>query len=192
MSLWNAYTAYTCNGWVSLPTYPWNQHVSQKIWEFNTISWGSLSVSLSGSFFSEGGGASNPNLYVKLDGTTVYTYTVSNNGWSTSTTITVPNWIHNIQLYIEWHSDGGGYRRCISNCDATFTLTPKIRWKTAWGGVPTKVIELGKLMVLNIFGIFDGEFFVWVETENATTWSITPWNFVGYLQIWDYKIPYYK
>jgi len=49
-------------------------------------------------------------------------------------------------------------------------------------------------MLSNIFFWYDSndDFLVGEETNTVTTWSITPWNFVWYVKIWNYKIPYYK
>ena len=47
------------------------------------------------------------------------------------------------------------------------------------------------LGIITIFWVKDNNFYIWQTTNTATTWNITPWNFVWYLQIWDYKIPYY-
>ena len=53
------------------------------------------------------------------------------------------------------------------------------------------IVGLWNLWYITIFWLQDTNFYMWEETTTATTWSITPWNFVWYLQIWDYKIPYY-
>ena len=86
----------------------------------------------------------------------------------------------------------GTYDYIFTKASGTISLTPKIIWKTTGGAVPTEVKSIWQQITVSIFWVFDWEFFVWVETNSATTGSITPWNFVWYLQIWDYKIPYYK
>lgn len=63
--------------------------------------------------------------------------------------------------------------------------TTSISWK------PNDIKSLWNLATMTIFGVLWWEAFLWVETTEHTTWYITPWNCVWFLQIWKYKIPYY-
>ena len=73
---------------------------------------------------------------------------------------------------------GSGQRAKKDNIDITFT--------------PTKVVGIGGLTWPVLFWLDNsGNFYVWNEVITATTGSIAPGNFVGYVQIGKYKIPYY-
>ena len=168
---------------------------SHVFYEWSIISGGSLVVNWSNlSLWTAGTGTSSSwggaHLIVWLDDAEISNRECTSGGNYTDT-IVIPNGPHTIKIWVsDWKNWNN--RVVVEGVSYTATLTPIIYGKTKGGAVPTKVEEIGAQTVLNIFWIFDGEFFVWIETENATTWSITPWNFVGYLQIWDYKIPYYK
>ena len=82
------------------------------------------------------------------------------------------------------------------NCYWYIYFTPKVL-NTPWVWIPFETKAIWNLSWINLFwknltNSSYKEFFAWLETNTATVWSITPWNFVGYLKIWDYKIPYYK
>jgi len=74
-----------------------------------------------------------------------------------------------------------------------FTITYEVDLNKKWdySFIPSEILSLWEQLTVNIFWIVDNEFYVWEEVATATTWTITPWNFVGYLQIGKYKIPYY-
>lgn len=74
-----------------------------------------------------------------------------------------------------------------------FTVNYEVDLYKKWdySFIPSEVIALWEQLTVNIFWIVDNEFYVWEEVATATTWSITPWNFVWYIKIWKYKIPYY-
>lgn len=133
-------------------------------------------------------------IYVTVDGATVRQ---KDSGWASgnysgTNTVNISWWAHHVEVHITWHGNNSTSNGYWYNTSFTLSLTPQIFWKTGGWAVPTEIKEIWELSVLNIFWIFDGEFFVWVETDTATTGSIAPWNFIWYLQIWDYKIPYYK
>lgn len=183
---------WTASGSVSKPSSAprWKD---DKIWEFDINSGGVLEIVRAGTFTTTSNIYDQP-IYVSVDGETVRQKDsggVSGN-YSGTNTVNLPWGAHHVEVHITWHGNNSTSNGYWINCSFTLSLTPEIFGKTKGGAVPTKIEEIGAQTVLNIFWIFDGEFFVWIETENATTWSITPWNFVGYLQIWDYKIPYYK
>lgn len=68
-------------------------------------------------------------------------------------------------------------------------------YASKWGSQiakPRALTELWETAFLTLFWIhIDGSNFVWKESNTAVTWNITPGNFVGYVQLWNYKIPYY-
>lgn len=62
------------------------------------------------------------------------------------------------------------------------------------------IVNIGDITSILIWWVKDWDFFGGFndvltsasdKISSVTTWNITPWNFVGYLQVWDYKIPYY-
>lgn len=57
--------------------------------------------------------------------------------------------------------------------------------------IPTEVKNIWQSTNINIFWVNGDSFFSWWETTVITTWSIAPGNFVWYVQLWKYKIPYY-
>jgi len=100
---------------------------------------------------------------------------------------------------IAWHKYAPN-RYSSSNVSGTYTRsTPitityplSIHKNSKYIGRTNDILWLWELWTMTIFWVYNWEFFAWIETTEATTWTITPWNFVWYLQIWDYKIPYYK
>lgn len=62
---------------------------------------------------------------------------------------------------------------------------------TAVSWYPTSPKQLWDLWVFFFFWISNWVVNFWQETTEYTTWNITPWNCVWFLQIWKYKIPYY-
>lgn len=67
---------------------------------------------------------------------------------------------------------------------------------------PNKIISIWKIGQIAIFWVGNwSELLNWITeiltsknetTTEATAWSITPANFVWYIKVWDYKIPYYN
>lgn len=73
---------------------------------------------------------------------------------------------------------GSGQIAKKQNIDITFT--------------PLEVVHIGGQTWPVLFWLdSNGDFYVWDEVSSATTGSIAPGNFVGYVKIWKYKIPYY-
>lgn len=68
-------------------------------------------------------------------------------------------------------------------------------YASKWGNEaskPREIKTIWELAVLTLFWLhIDWSNYVWTESTIAVTWWITPWNFVGYVKIWNYKIPYY-
>ena len=63
------------------------------------------------------------------------------------------------------------------------------KWVIQWKSKSISLIwQIG---IICIFWAIDKDFYFWEETQTAVTWEITPGNFVGYLNIWGYKIPFY-
>jgi len=74
----------------------------------------------------------------------------------------------------------------------TITYQISLYKKFIYNGRTNDIFWLWEPGYITIFWVYNKDFFAWIETTTATTWNITPWNFVGYLKIGDYKIPYYK
>lgn len=71
----------------------------------------------------------------------------------------------------------------------TSFLIPK-NSNTNW--LPRELKEIWEILKTTIWGLHNNnEFYAQSPTTSVTTGNITPWNFVWYLQIWSYKIPYY-
>jgi len=68
-------------------------------------------------------------------------------------------------------------------------------YSSKWGSSTAKPRELEtiwKQIRLTLFGIhIDNSNFVGIESSSVVTWSLTPWNFVWYVKLGNYKIPYY-
>lgn len=62
-------------------------------------------------------------------------------------------------------------------------------WDHYW--IPLFQKNIWEMSFINITWVSEWIFYLWKETNSATVWEIAPWNFVGYIQIWKYKIPYY-
>lgn len=58
-------------------------------------------------------------------------------------------------------------------------------------GKPLSVENIWNPGKITIFWINNDNFYAGAEVTAVTTWNIAPGNFVGYIQIWKYKIPYY-
>jgi len=56
--------------------------------------------------------------------------------------------------------------------------------------LPLSNKEIWENVIINILWVKSQNFYI-REISTITTWSRTPWNFVGYIQIGKYKIPYY-
>lgn len=107
---------------------------------------------------------------------------------------------HTVVFQCKWYpatwTSSGGWRQW-GTVSFTHTLYPNNKNY----GKPTKVDQIGTISWITIFGMINGNFFkndafdqyltISGTTQSATTGSITPGNFVWYLQIWSYKIPYY-
>ena len=119
----------------------------------------------------------------------------------------IPIW-KTVEFYIR--AEHSSYSWINSNCsvqissEVTTAKQYKI-WDINW--FPTEVVQPWHVWKINIFGtISEKSFYNWVKdiqdcidliksptlSTTATAWNIAPWNFVGYIQIWNYKVPYYK
>ena len=74
-----------------------------------------------------------------------------------------------------------------------FTISYEVDLKKKWeyDSIPNEIIPLWQQLTISLFWLINNEFYVWEETNSVTTWNITPWNFVWYVQIGKYKFPYY-
>lgn len=125
-------------------------------------------------------------VYVKLNGTSVDTRWNSWSSWriTRTTTVDVNAWD---TLDITCDSLGSQYTSTYYS--SQLEISPARNYPSI---IPSEVKGIWQNLISPFFWIIDWQFYVWKEVQSASTWSITPWNFVGYLQIWDYKIPYYK
>lgn len=83
-------------------------------------------------------------------------------------------------------------RTYVKNCRAykiNILVTESIKYTP---GKPNGLKAIWDLGTITIFWIINNDFFVGVTSNTATTGSITPGNFVGYIKIGNYKIPYYN
>lgn len=101
-------------------------------------------------------------------------------------TITLNRW----DSFDIWYTKDWYWEWTVWPFTVNFEVDLSKKW--AYSFVPSEIISLWEQLTVNIFWIVGDEFYVWEEVATATTWNITPWNFVGYLQIWKYKIPYYS
>lgn len=104
-------------------------------------------------------------------------------------------WQHTVQLKIvvSWWA----YVSFTADWDYMALKAKRKIFGSKWEWIPTELKSIWNLWMYNIFWKNKtnpnyNTFFTWFETNTANTWSITPWNFVWYLDIWGYKIPYYK
>lgn len=95
----------------------------------------------------------------------------------------------NDTLYIWYTCSGGVTSASIWDFSITYNFTLDKKWETQWK--PKSVSSIWSLGIISIFWVIEKEFYLWEETQTASTGSITPWNFVWYIQVWKYKIPYY-
>lgn len=129
-------------------------------------------------------------IFIKVDGEEVYrSNSITSSTSSTlSTSFTLDAWVHTIELRANNYS--GTYSSYISTATCTATITPIIYGEYI-GGIPLNITSIWDTGYVNIFGKDGNNFFTWLEPNSVTTGAITPWNFVGYIQIGKYKIPYY-
>lgn len=101
-------------------------------------------------------------IYVTVDGDTVRQK--NSNGasgsYSGTDTVNIPGGAHHVEVHITGHGNNSSSNGYWINTSFTLSLTPKIFGKVLGGAVPTEVADLGDLLMLNIFGILNGEFFV--------------------------------
>lgn len=76
-----------------------------------------------------------------------------------------------------------------------YSSSPEVCW------LPIDIRNIGKIWKINIRWLNNNDFFNWFSevltsknetTTEATAWTIAPANFVWYIKVWDYKIPYYN
>ena len=133
---------------------------------------------------------------IQVNGVDVDSFTLSA-GWEwirskqveTTRTISVSAW-DTVTLFVkkdDWSSRPSiTYNESYVYQTANFTITPDMTF------VPTEIKEIWHQTGPVLFWLTpEWVFYVWKEVSSATTGSISPGNFVGYLQIWNYKIPYY-
>lgn len=95
-------------------------------------------------------------------------------------------------IYIYPHIQGGqnaGLRIKLETYSITLSAQLFKNSNIVW--LPKEIKNIGTLWISTIWGIHNKEFYAQASTTTVTTWEITPGNFVGYLNIWGYKIPYY-
>lgn len=172
-SSWDTCCSYTV-------TYTWTINIRYVA----TLWWWTSQVSASGLW------------KIQVNGVDVDSFTLSA-GWSwvrskqveTTRTISVNAW-DTITLFVmkdDWSSRPSiTYNESYVYTTANFTLDYDMTF------APLEVKELWQQTWPVLFWLNnEWEFYVWKETTEVTTGSITPWNFVWYVQIWKYKIPYY-
>lgn len=117
-------------------------------------------------------------------------YNIEVDGSASFSNISITPWTTFKVWYVTW----SGYATPNSTRINSFSLSISINLSknsnTVW--LPTWIVWIWEDWSTIIFWLADWVFYVWEEKTTATAWSITPWNFVGYLQIGKYKIPYYN
>lgn len=100
----------------------------------------------------------------------------------------------NVITYTWECTEGDVIKAQAYQSEVKFDSTFKNILRKTWNSVlPREVEDIWNLAIMTLFWIHtDWKEYLWQETNSAITWDITPWNFVWYLKIWDYKIPYYK
>lgn len=172
-SSWDTCCSYTIS-------YSWNINIRYVA----TLWWWTSQVSASGLW------------KIQVNGVDVDSFTLSA-GWEwvrskqveTTRTISVNAW-DTVTLFVkkdDWSSRPSiTYNESYVYQTANFTITPDMTF------VPTEIRAIWHQTWPVLFWLTpEWDFYLWKEVSSATTWNITPWNFVWYIQIWSYKIPYY-
>lgn len=82
----------------------------------------------------------------------------------------------------------------------SITWSQNFRKTSSYISSPEQQVWIWETSKVNIFWIKDWDFYNWFswiltsqneKTTSATTWNITLWNAVGFIQMGEYKIPYY-
>ena len=140
-----------------------------------------------------------PSVSVNVDWTQVYYYQLTSSDiydfWRNCFFDITTSWEHTIQLILNWWNNNAYFYFSSDSHYSELSVERKLFY-TSWTGIPTEIKSIWNLWTSNIFWKNTNpnyaDFFTGFETNTATTWNITPWNFVWYLDIWWYKIPYYK
>lgn len=112
--------------------------------------------------------------------------------------ISLPNETQTITL--KWCNENSKYATTITYNDpyivlnsgsaskyisVTVSKLSKIKWYAE------NIRSIWDLWKITIFWVKDNEFYLWETTNTVVTGDVTLWNAVGFIKIWDYKIPYY-
>lgn len=129
------------------------------------------------------------------------------NDKTSSFEISVSKW-DIVSIYAQNEASGYPNRFGLEDLSVTWPTTWQIilskDWDISW--YATKLTSIWQQELITFFWSFWWEFLNWIKdiqecidliksptrTTTATTWSITLWQCVWYIVIWDYKIPYYK
>ena len=132
---------------------------------------------------------SSQKWYIYKNWTSLHSYTFSSSGdnpktYSSDSFNPTDKYSFKLDSWASWKMD--------------YTITIRSGWRRLpkWGSKAKskfdKIVWLWEFLVWGaFFGVLNWEMYMWEEKTIATTGSITPWNFVWYIQIWKYKIPYY-
>lgn len=164
-----------------------------------TQSMDTVYASASGSWWSSYAANFSWSITIKLNNTTLYSWSWSSRSQSMQhmEQMSVKAWdtVSIITTVSQWSWD---------SYYSEFSWTVQISWwNNAWMIrvlIPQEVEEIWKQWTATSYWRLQDWTRYWEFNEpvssSATTWNITPWNFVGYLTVSDknwnkYKIPYY-
>ena len=114
---------------------------------------------------------------------------VSRVTWNWSYNVTVDKDANTYEIFAWWQSFSS---RASAFVKSVVIDRLKIYvWKTWIWWNPSSVKSIWERLAILIFWINKDSFYLWEEVSSASSWTIAPSNFVWYIKMWKYKIPYY-
>lgn len=103
----------------------------------------------------------------------------------------IKKWIYTIRLHFTYYVTSSAFGTITVNNKSIDLVWYNLYKNFALIALPKQTANIWVFTTVVLFWEKDRDFYLGREVTTASTGAITPWNFVWYIKIWKYKIPYY-